>query len=334
MKKILIFGGSGYIGSILIDHFLSKNYEIYNIDNSLYGHDTNLNKKHNNTLYNYFDIDFRKFNFQHLKKNEFDLVVILGGLVGDPITKKYPDLSVDINHKGIENIINQLSSINFKKLMFTSTCSNYGKINESIIADENTPLKPLSLYAKQKVIIEEFLIENALKKKNNYKTIIFRFATAFGLSRRMRFDLTINEFTRDLFNNKKLEIFDEHTWRPYCHVKDFANIIDLLGIDYNKIIDDISIFNVGCDKNNYRKIDIFNHIKKILPGSNASFTGSGPDPRNYKVNFAKLSSIHQFEFKNIDYGIKEIINELKENQSLRTDLNLGNYKINDKFFLN
>ena len=101
-----------------------------------------------------------------------------------------------------------------------STCSNYGLIKGDYLADEEHDLNPLSLYAKSKVNIEKYIL--SLYKKSSMRPTILRFATAFGLSPRMRFDLTVNQFTKELKLNKKLQVFDENTWRPYCHVKDFA----------------------------------------------------------------------------------------------------------------
>ena len=132
--------------------------------------------------------------------NDVYCVVILSGLVGDPITKKYPILSKNINEKLIKKIINQSFQKKIPRLIFVSTCSNYGLRDISSKAKENSVLKPLSLYAKSKVSLEKFI----LSKKQQSITVptILRFATAFGLSRRMRFDLTINEFTKDIFLKK------------------------------------------------------------------------------------------------------------------------------------
>ena len=194
-------------------------------------------------------------------------------------------------------------------------------------ATENTPLKPISLYAKHKVLIEDYIINTISKKSLSYSLVILRFATAFGFSERMRFDLTINEFTRELYNKKILKIYDEFTWRPYCHILDFADIIIKLS---NSELNSLDIFNAGSNKNNFRKIDIFNAISKYIKNSRAIFENGGNDFRNYKVNFNKLSKVINKKYKSIDYGVKEIINALDKNKELRF-AELGNYTINKKF---
>ena len=121
--------------------------------------------------------------------------------MGDPITKKYNKLSKSINEKGLKNLINNLNGLNIKKVIFVSTCSNYGLSKTKRKLNEKSKLNPVSIYARSKIKIEKFLINK--KNKVDFSATILRFATAFGLSPRMRFDLTVNEFTRDLYLKKK-----------------------------------------------------------------------------------------------------------------------------------
>ena len=126
---------------------------------------------------------------------DIDCVIILGGLVGDPITKKYPNLSKKINFDYTKKMINFFSKKELK-LIFVSTCSNYGFVKSKKKITERHSLNPLSLYAKFKVDIEKYII--SLKGKTKMSPTILRFATAFGFSLRMRYDLTVNEFIREL----------------------------------------------------------------------------------------------------------------------------------------
>ena len=223
------------------------------------------------------------------------------------------------------------SAKNLKKLVFISTCSNYGLIKENELADEEFELTPLSLYAKAKVEAEEYLL--AQKDKVNYTGTILRFATAFGLSPRMRFDLTISEFTRDLFAGKELLVFDENTWRPYCHVRDFARLIDLV-IHAKKEIVNFEVFNAGGDKNNYTKKMVVDKIIENLPEAKISYTENGSDPRNYKVNFSKVRNRLGFEPKySVEYGIKELIEAMKNgifSDSIKNKNKYGNFEIDYK----
>lgn len=322
MKKVLVVGGAGYIGSYLCSFLLKKNYEITSYDYFIYNNEYSLKK-----LNELKKFKSKRFNIKKkLKKkeiNNYNLVILLAGLVGDPITKKYKKYSRISNILGVKNIINIFKNKNVR-FIFVSTCSNYGFLKNKI-ADEKTKLNPISLYAKQKVKIEKYIL--SLKNKSKFKPIILRFSTAFGLSHRPRFDLTINEFVLRAFLREKIDIFDQQTWRPYCHVKDFANVIyKCLKIEDKKIF--FEIFNIGSNKNNYRKIDIVRKIKKYLPYFNYRIVKYSKDPRDYRVDFTKLTKkLGIKSFFSIDYGIKEIINFLKSEKKPSKYLSYGNFRI-------
>src|SRR5207247_961507 len=130
--------------------------------------------------------------------------------------------------------------------------------------DENHALAPLSLYAKHKVEMEKQLL--SYKGKVGFFPTILRFATAFGLSPRMRFDLTVNEFVREMYLGKELLVFDAKTWRPYCHVRDFSRAVEfVLRAPTNKV--DFEVFNVGSEANNFTKQMIVDETLKYLPDS-------------------------------------------------------------------
>ena len=311
MKKILIIGGEGYIGQELNSYLQSKKnkYKIVVVDNLIYRQKPlNKNKDYNNYEFINYDLTNTRKNKQIL--NDVYCVVILSGLVGDPITKKYPILSKNINEKLIKKIIIQSFQKKIPRLIFVSTCSNYGLRDISSKAKENSVLKPLSLYAKSKVSLEKFI----LSKKQQSITVptILRFATAFGLSRRMRFDLTINEFTKDIFFKKKLDVYDIDTWRPYCHIKDFSRLI-LKVINSEKSKVNFQVFNAGSTSNNFTKKMIIQRILKYIKSDKIKYLEKGKDRRNYRVDFTKVNKKLGFKAKySIDYGIKEIINWLKK----------------------
>ena len=247
-KKLIVFGGEGYIGRVIQDQLKFK-YDISSYDNLIYEKDKNIYlKKNNKRKIILGDIGDKK-NIKSVLCN-FDYVLILAGIVGDPITKKYPNISKKINEKFMKDLIVETLKSNIEKLIFVSTCSNYGISSKRKKLNENDTLKPISLYAKSKVKIEKFI----LSQKNKTKKIctILRFATAFGSSPRMRFDLTINEFVKTLYEKKTLEVYDSDTWRPYCHVNDFAKIIDII-FNSNKKRVNFSVFNAGSSENNFTK---------------------------------------------------------------------------------
>jgi len=326
-NKILLMGGAGYIGTILIEELIKKNYDVICFDSLIYEQNECIKKFLSKKNFQFIKGDIRKKNEYLPLLSKVKDIVLLAGLVGDPITKIYPKESTEINLQGVKNFISECNNFkNLDKVIFVSTCSNYGLMHFDRIADENSPLKPLSSYAEHKVEIEKYIM--TLKNKVSFSPVILRFATAFGLSHRMRFDLTVNHFTKDIFNNSNLEVYDSDTWRPYCHVKDFARLI-LTVLNTKKNKTNFQIFNAGSNKNNFTKKDIITEIVKILPIDNIKYVKGGVDRRNYRVNFDKVGKILNFNTEySLNYAIKEILNFLKQSKTQKDKINsLGNYKI-------
>ena len=328
-KKVLIIGGAGYVGRVVSSEFLDKGYGVRILDNCIYPQINNkLTIKNLNCDFIYGD----KENLKTLEKALIDInyVVMLSGLVGDPITKKYPILSKRININATKKCLKFINKSKVEKLIFISTCSNYGVTKKQIPVDEKNTLNPISAYAKAKVEIEKFLIKN--KKKLNFSFTILRFATAFGYSPRMRFDLTVNQFVKDIYLGKKIDLYDADTWRPYCHVKDFASAIDRVFKAKKKLIDG-NIFNVGRNENNFSKLSIIKLIIKKMKKGNYQIVKDSNDRRNYIVNFSKIKKILRFSPKlSISYGINEILSQFKKRNIKLNEVNkLGNYTVKKKF---
>ena len=177
------------------------------------------------------------------------------------------------------------------------------------MADENFELTPLSLYAKAKVEIEKYFLNK--KNKVSYTGTVLRFSTAFGISPRMRFDLSISEFVKELYLGNELDIYDENTWRPYCHVRDFAKLLDLILKEKKENIN-FEVFNAGGDENNFTKKMIVNEISKHIPNANYRYVENGSDPRNYRVSFEKVKNVVGFEPSyTVDMGIRELIDAMQ-----------------------
>jgi nucleoside-diphosphate-sugar epimerase len=304
-------------------------YFVTCLDLFIYGNNTSITHLMSDQNFKFVYGDFRdKETLNHALTNISD-VVILGGIVGDPITKKYQMESEAINGSGILNCIDFLQGRSLNKVIFISTCSNYGLINDDQLADESYALSPLSLYAKSKVDAEMYLLSK--KEEVDYCPIIFRFATAFGLAPRMRFDLTVNEFARELSLGRELVVFDAQTWRPYCHVLDFARLVHLALEAPTKNVA-FEIFNAGGFINNFTKQGIVETILKYLPDANIKYQKNSSDPRNYRVNFEKVKSVLGFEPKySVDFGVLEIINAIENHIFDLVDINknfYGNYQIN------
>lgn len=329
MKNILLIGGAGYVGTVMTSHFLKQGYRVTVLDNFVYDNQFSVIPYVGDPDYTLVKGDMGDSAVLDKVPDGITHVIILSGLVGDPITKKYPNESEQINEIAVQNCIDYFNGKGLDKLVFISTCSNYGLIKDNELADENFELSPLSLYAKAKVANEKYLL--AKKDSVDYSGVVLRFATAFGLSPRMRFDLSISEFVRDLFFGKELEVYDKDTWRPYCHVRDFARLLDIvINADKEKV--HFEVFNAGGDMNNSTKQMLIDKILEEIPEAKVKFSENGNDPRNYRVTFEKVKSVLGFEPKyKIDDGIKELVQSM--NMGLYSDSaenreRYGNYKIN------
>ncbi len=327
-RSIILIGGEGYIGTVVRNFFLKKKFKVNSIDNLIYKQNLKIDKSNKNFKFIKYDFANKKiFNF--LDKLDHENLIVLGSIVGDPITKKYPDITKKINLEATERLLKYALKKGFRKIIFVSTCSNYGIFDKNSLAKENSRLNPKSLYAKTKVKIEKKLLK--IVKKGNSEITILRFSTDFGLSDRMRFDLTINQFVREIYLNKKIEVYDPYTWRPYCHVKDFANIIFQIVSKENVKRSRCEIFNAGSSKNNFNKMMLINKIKKYIKNFKIVLQNDSADQRDYKVNFSKIKKIYGFKkITSIDEGIKEILKELKKGKFKKLSNykdRLGNYRI-------
>ncbi|WP_372422894.1 sugar phosphate nucleotidyltransferase [Salinarimonas chemoclinalis] len=327
-RTVLVVGGGGYVGIPVIEHLLARGYRVRNLDLGVYRNGPASMGLAAREGYAFLHGDFGDREVVARALEGVSDVVVLGGLVGDPITKKFPDESAAINERGMLSFIAALDGRALNKVIFVSTCSNYGMISEDRIADESFELRPLSLYAKAKVGIERHL--GSLRGEVDYDVTILRFSTAFGLAPRMRFDLTVNEFTRELFLGRELAVYDATTWRPYCHVRDFARVIDrVLRMPRETV--SFETFNVGADRNNHTKRSIVELIRQRLPQARVTEVSASNDPRNYRVSFAKMRDTLMIEpIHSVEDGIDEILealsNRVFEDVEERRDF-YGNYAL-------
>lgn len=327
-RTILLVGGAGYIGSVITPHLLASGYRVRTFDRLLYNNSETVLPWLLNPAYEFVWGDMADpASFLKVVDGVTD-IVFLAGLVGDPITKAYPGESEAINETAYQRAIQAINGCGIDRVIFVSTCSNYGLIEGNQIAAEDFELSPLSLYAKAKVQNEQLLL--GLKGSVDYTVTVLRFATAFGLSPRMRFDLTISEFVRELWLGRELLVYDADTWRPYCHVQDFAQVIQSV-LEAPK--EDIAseVFNAGGDVNNYTKRMIVDEILKYLPDAQVKYQEHGSDPRNYRVDFSKIARQLDFSPRHtVPGGIGELLQALDGRlfEQVETRRNFhGNYEI-------
>lgn len=327
-RKVLLIGGSGYIGTVVTTDLLNKGYAVRNLDGHLYKNDVAALSFVSHSDYEFMHGDLCDPRTMDRALQGVTDVVFLAGLVGDPITKKYPDESTVINDKGVKAAIDGLNGRGLANVLFISTCSNYGLIKTNELADEKFELNPLSSYARDKVAAELHILSK--KGETDYSPTVLRFATAFGISPRMRYDLTVNEFTRMLWLDEELLVFDADTWRPYCHVRDFSVLIRRV-MEMSDERSSFEIFNAGGEENNATKQMILDRIKKRLPEAKITYQEKGSDPRNYRVDFSKVADKMLFTPSfNLDDGIDEIISAHERGMFRRANSALpplGNYEI-------
>ncbi len=301
--KLLITGGAGYIGSVITNLALQKGLQVRVIDKLWFNEQIPLIHL-NNPGYEFIHGDICDAKLVDSALEGVDYVIHTAAVVGDPASKLFPELTTRINYEASVNLINAAEQKGIKGFLFFSTCSNYGKTDG--LATEETELKPLSLYASSKVDTERHLMD----KTKTLPWVIGRLSTIYGSSPRMRFDLTVNDFTLNGWTKKYLDIFLPESFRPYIHTYDISAIA-------LKLIENISyvknnVFNIGFEGENYQKIEIANIVKKYIPDVKIDILKEGGDLRDYQVDFSKLHKFIKVEqVFDVDKGVNEIYDMLK-----------------------
>lgn len=309
INKVLVTGAAGYIGSVLVRFLLEKGYNVVGLDALFFGGESLLG------VYNHPNFRFIKGDVRSEKDIKkavqgVDAIVHLAAIVGDPACAKQPELAEEINWTATKNLFDLAkNSTNIKRFVFASTCSNYGKMEGNGYVNEDSPLRPVSLYAELKVKFETYLLES--KTRKDFIPTALRFSTVYGLSPRMRFDLTVNEFIREVTFGRELVIFGEQFWRPYCHVEDLAlSCVKVLESPAELV--DHNVFNVGDTKENYQKKMIADEILKIIPEAKIKYVEKQEDPRDYRVDFTKIAEALGFKItRTVPQGLREIHEILK-----------------------
>ena len=283
-RHVLVPGGAGYIGSVLARCLLDAGYRVRVDDALIYDNGDSLSGVLEADGFSFVRGDIRSADVVARSLEGVTDVVLLAALVGDPVCKQNPELAREINVGGAKNLLEASRAAGVGQFVFASTCSNYGLREGDDLATEEDELHPLSLYAETKVEIEKHL----LATPSEPAATVLRIATAFGISPRMRFDLTVSEFARELAIGNELEVYDADTWRPYCHVADTSRAIATV---LEAPVDTVrgEVFNVGGEEGNFTKRMIVEAALEALDGDGrVIWTEGGDDARNYRVSFAKI----------------------------------------------
>ena len=295
--KILVTGGAGYLGSTLVPELLKAGNQVTVLDNFIYHqnslahvcHDTNLKVKNG-------DIRIKKTMATAMSKA--DIIIPLAAFVGAPLCNKDPVGATTINRDAILMML-ELANDD-QAILMPTTNSAYGTGNENNFCDEESELRPITQYAKEKVEIEKVLMERK-------KSISFRLATVFGMSPRMRIDLLVNDFVYRAVHDRFIVLFESHFKRNYIHVRDvtrafihgIANFESMKG----------NVFNVGLTEANLSKKELCEAIQKQVPDFVCieAPVGKDPDQRNYIVSNEKIEKTGYKPAHSLDAGLQELV---------------------------
>jgi len=295
MKKVLITGGAGYLGSVLTELLLSKGYKVTVLDNLMYKQTSVAPfAYHNNFKFILGDVRDEQ-TLKPLVKSH-DILIPLAAIVGMPACKANPQATIDINLRQVQNIV--AWSNKDQMILIPNTNSQYGSSTE--IITEESPFNPLSLYAETKCNAEKAVLDSG-------NGIAMRLATVFGMSYRMRLDLLVNDFVYKAMTDGTLVLFESHFMRNYIHVRDIANTFLFMIENYNECNN--NAFNVGLTEANCTKLDLANIIQKYIPSLVVVENNFKQDfdQRNYMVSNAKLESKGWKPEFSLEKGIQELI---------------------------
>jgi nucleoside-diphosphate-sugar epimerase len=304
MKTVLITGAGGYIGCKLVDYLQDKGYKIKALDRFFFGKER-LQSVLKNSQIEFIEEDIRFFDPEILK--DVEVVIDLAALSNDPTGELDPVKTWSINYLGRFRVATLAKFMGVKRYIFPSSCSVYGFQEE--VVSETSPVNPLTTYAKANYKAE---VDIKRLADESYCVVILRFATVYGYSPRMRFDLAINGMVRGFFKNGKIPILRDGTqYRPFVHVMDVCKAIYLaIKADDEKVNGEI--FNVGSNEQNVQIFELAQRVANAI-GVEFNYEWYGfPDHRSYRVNFNKIKEVLNFHPDyTIEDGAREVYEALK-----------------------
>lgn len=308
--NILVTGGAGYIGSMLTPKLLKAGHNVRVLDSLLFGGEGLLGSW-SDPQFDFIRGDIRNPACVAAAVEDVDAIVHLAAIVGDPACSCCPEVAEEVNLEAAKKLFLAARRAGVGHFISASTCSNYGAVPSDSYATEATVLQPLSLYSRTKVEFENFLQECAFRSDSPTFSTLLRFATVYGVSPRMRFDLTVNDFVRELVTKKKLEVYMAESWRPYIHVRDVCRAILLvLSSRQNVVLGEV--YNVGATEENYQKKQIAELVLQHVQDAEVEYVQKGSDPRDYRVSFDKIRrDLTYFPSRTVPDGILEVLQLIK-----------------------
>jgi nucleoside-diphosphate-sugar epimerase len=305
-SHILITGGAGYIGSLLAGTLLYGGHRVTVVDDLLFGGDSLMGYL-THPHFRFVKANVCEEKTLHPLFEGVDYVVHLAAIVGFPACQQVgPQVAWRYNLEGTRNVFHVAEAHGVRRMVLSSTYSNYGIAEDGKPVTEESPLNPQSLYAETKIAAEQFLL--GAGKTSRCAPVLFRFATLFGLSPRTRFDLIINQFVLEAIQKRKLIIYQKNYNRSFVHIRDIIRAIMLvLDVEEAKVRN--QIFNVGSDNGNYSKEDLIRLVQKFVSGVEIEYKdlSFGGDMRDIRVSFEKIGRVLGYETKHtVEDGIREL----------------------------
>jgi nucleoside-diphosphate-sugar epimerase len=296
--KILITGGAGYLGSVITGKMLSEGHEVVVLDKLIFNQ-VSLLSYTSNPNFKFIHGDVRNEVLLERLCNEVDVIIPLAAIVGFPACASEPELAKEINFSQIVNIVKYCNGKG-KKILYPNTNSGYGLGTGQLECDEESPLTPISVYGQTKCEAENFL-------RTSTDAIVFRLATVFGVSPRMRTDLLVNDFTYKAITDKYIVVFEKSFKRNFIHIQDVANVFLFMLTNYEQYKGEV--FNVGLSDANLSKQELLEKIQSHVKNFAVSYNDyyEDPDKRDYIVSNTKIESTGWYPKWTIDMGIKELI---------------------------
>ena len=287
--KVLVFGGGGYLGGALVPQLLAEGHEVTVFDRLMFGRAA-IDPVMNHPGFKLIEADMRDISAVTRAMPGQEAVVLLAALVGEPACDRDPLETVAVNYLATLNVMKAAVYYGVERFIFTSTDSCYGA-QENVFLTEESPLKPISLYAELKAKVEDEFLK--MPRTQSFNPIILRLATLYGLAPRMRFDLVINLLTREAVCGAGAKIFSGEQWRPLVHARDAARAFALALAAPAELVRG-QVFNVGSNRQNVQFKDLAQILLRVIPNANIETVPQPPDLRDYHVCFDKISKILHF----------------------------------------